>query len=348
MKITAKALAALLNGEVEGNLEAKVWQPAKIEEGSEGSLSFLANLKYESHLYNCRSSIVLIPKDLKLKQPVSATLIRVEDVYASFGLLLEKFGEQQQAQQAQSGVSEQAFVHETADIAENVTIEALAYVAAGAKIGAGSYLHAQSYVGPNAVLGESVVLHAGARIEHDCQLGNRVIIHNNTVVGADGFGFAPQEDGSYKKVPQLGNVRIESDVEIGANSCIDRATMGSTVIETGAKIDNLVQIAHNVRIGAHTVIAAQAGVAGSTKIGKHCRIGGQVGIVGHLEIADGTQMQAQSGVGRSIKEPNTAIFGTPALPYTRFQRAHIIFKQLPEVERRLRQVERQLKEKEQK
>lgn len=344
MDITAKELATLLNGSLEGNPDAKVWQPAKIEEGSEGSLSFLANLKYESHLYDCQSSIILIPKDLELKKPVSATLIRVEDVYASFGFLLEKFGEQQKAQQA-SGVSAQAFVHETAQIGESVTIEALAYVGPNAKIGNNCHLHAQSYVGANAVLGESVVLHAGARIEHDCKLSNRIIIHNNTVVGADGFGFAPQEDGSYKKVPQLGDVRIESDVEIGSNTCIDRATMGSTVIETGVKLDNLVQIAHNVRIGAHTVIAAQAGVAGSTKIGKHCRIGGQVGVVGHLEIADGTQMQAQSGVGKSIKEPNTAIFGSPALPYTRFQRAHIIFKQLPEVEKRLRQVEQQLREK---
>lgn len=346
MKITAKELAGLLNGTLEGNPEAIVSQPAKIEEGSEGSLSFLANLKYESHLYDCQSSVILIPKDLKLKQPVSATLIRVEDVYASFGLLLEKFGEQQQKAQQSSGISPQAFIHETAQIGESVTIEPLAYVGPQAQIGDNCHLHAQSYVGANAVLGKQVILHAGARIEHDCKLGNRITIHNNTVIGADGFGFAPQEDGSYKKVPQLGDVCIESDVEIGSNTCIDRATMGSTVIEQGVKLDNLVQIAHNVRVGAHTVIAAQAGVAGSTKIGKYCRIGGQVGIVGHLEIADGTQMQAQSGVGKSIKKPNTAIFGTPALPYTRFQRAHIIFKQLPELEKRLRQVEQQLRKEE--
>ncbi|MFK7799867.1 MAG: UDP-3-O-(3-hydroxymyristoyl)glucosamine N-acyltransferase [Aureispira sp.] len=339
--VTAKMLQQLLGGELVGDPATTVSKPAKIEQGEAGAISFLGNLKYEPYLYTCQSSIILIPKDFEPKQPVTATLLKVEDVYASLSILLEHFGNQAE-QASPASISPQAYIHPTAQIGANAHIEAFAYVGAGAVIGDKATLYAHSYVGRAAVLGNQVVLHAGAKVYHQCQLGDRVIVHANAVIGSDGFGFAPQKDGSYKKIPQLGNVVIESDVEIGANTVIDRATMDSTHIGEGVKLDNLVQVAHNVGIGAHTVIASQVGIAGSTQLGTHCMIGGQAGFAGHLKIANGTKVQAQSGLAQSIKEEGTAVWGSPAIDYKRYYRCAIVFKNLPDLQRQVHQLQKQL------
>jgi UDP-3-O-[3-hydroxymyristoyl] glucosamine N-acyltransferase len=274
---------------------------------------------------------------------VTATLLKVEDVYARLSVLLEHFGNQVEATTT-AYISEQAYIHPTAKIGVNAHIEAFAYVGAGAVIGDNVSLYAHSYIGRNVVLGHQVTLHSGVKIYHQCQLGDRVIVHANAVIGSDGFGFAPQKDGSYKKIPQLGNVVIESDVEIGANTVIDRATMDSTYIGAGAKLDNLVQVAHNVGIGAHTVIASQVGIAGSTQLGTHCMVGGQAGFAGHLKIANGTKIQAQSGLAQSIKEEGTAVWGSPAIDYKHYYRCAIVFKNLPDLQRQVDKLQKQLNE----
>jgi UDP-3-O-[3-hydroxymyristoyl] glucosamine N-acyltransferase len=341
--VTAKMLQQLLGGELVGDPDIMVSKPAKIEQGEAGAISFLGNLKYEPYLYTCQSSIILVPHDFEPKKPVTATLLKVEDVYASLSVLLEHFGNQVEATTT-AYISEQAYIHPTAKIGVNAHIEAFAYVGAGAVIGDNVSLYAHSYIGRNVVLGHQVTLHSGVKIYHQCQLGDRVIVHANAVIGSDGFGFAPQKDGSYKKIPQLGNVVIESDVEIGANTVIDRATMDSTYIGAGAKLDNLVQVAHNVGIGAHTVIASQVGIAGSTQLGTHCMVGGQAGFAGHLKIANGTKIQAQSGLAQSIKEEGTAVWGSPAIDYKHYYRCAIVFKNLPDLQRQVDKLQKQLNE----
>lgn len=338
MQLSAKILAELLGGEIEGDPNVTVSKPSRIEEGGKGTISFLGNDKYESYIYQTDASILLVNKDFSPRKSVRPTLIRVENVYQAIAVLLEKFNQEQQPPE---GISESALIHAQAKIGENVSIGPGTVIEAGAQIGKGSRIGPQVYLGTNVKVGEGVHLYPGVRILKDCEIGDRCVLHANTVIGSDGFGFAPQGNGRYQKIIHLGNVVIESDVEIGANSAIDRATLGSTIIRTGAKLDNLVQIAHNVEVGAHTVIAAQVGIAGSAKVGRNCRIGGQVGIAGHITVADGTQIQAQSGIAGNIKTPNTSLFGSPAIPYKDFIRSFIVFKKLPELYRRFTQLEKQ-------
>lgn len=341
MQFTAEQIATLLNGEVEGNLEAAVSQLAKIEEGVEGTLSFLANPKYEHFLYDTKSSIVIVNTDLVLQKPVTATLIRVEDAYSSFTELLKIYNAMRNER---SGREEQVFVHETAVIGEGGYIGSFAYVGKGVKLGNNVKIYPRVYLGDNVVVGDNTILFPGVTVYYDCIIGENVIIHSGAVIGSDGFGFAPQLNGTYEKIPQIGNVIIEDKVEIGANTVVDRATLGSTVIKSGVKLDNLIQIAHNVEIGTNTVIAAQTGISGSTKIGKHVILGGQVGVVGHIAIADGTQVQAQSGINRTIKDKNMKLGGTPATAYTSQLRSQVVYTRLPELEKRVKELENIIKE----
>lgn len=343
MQITAKNLAHLLGATIEGNSEVIITHPAKIEEGGEGGISFLANDKYEPYVYTTQVSALLVSKTFLPKQAIKATLIRVDDVRVSVTFLLEQFSKLQQQAKQPKGIHKLAHIDATAKLGKNVEVNAFAYIGENVIIGKNVIIKEQVYIGDNVKIGNNVTFAAGVKVFHDCEIGNHCFFHASAVIGSDGFGFAPQKDGTFKKVPQLGNVRIGNHVDVGVNTVIDRATMGSTVIKDGVKLDNLIQIAHNVEIGENTVIAAQAGVAGSTKIGKNCLIGGQVGIVGHIVIADGTKIQAQSGVAGNLKSPNKAWYGSPAIDYMSFQRSHIIFKQLPDLAKKIRMLEKQLK-----
>jgi UDP-3-O-[3-hydroxymyristoyl] glucosamine N-acyltransferase len=340
MQLSAKKIAAFLDGILEGNPDVEVDHPSKIEEGGKGSISFLGNPKYEKYAYSTNASVLLVPRNFEPKQPVSATLVRVDDVYDAIAQLLEHFGA---AYQREAGISDKASVSQQAKLGEEITVGAFSSIGEGSSIGANSVIHEQVHIGKDVTIGAHTVLYPGVRVLDRCRVGDHCILHSNVVVGSDGFGFTPQQDGSYKKILHVGNVVIEDRVEIGAQSAIDRGTMGSTVIREGVKMDNLIQVGHNVEIGAHTVIAAQTGIAGSTKIGKHCRIGGQVGFAGHLEIADGTQIQAQSGIASNVKEPNQALFGSPAFAYRDFVRSHAVFKKLPELYRKLHALEKAVK-----
>ncbi len=326
----------LAGGRVEGNPEATVGGFGKIEEAQAGQLAFLANPKYEEYLYTTQASVVIVNESLELKQPVQATLIRVPDAYSAFAALLSQYEAMQQ--QALSGRQEPSYVHETAAVGNNVFIGAFAYIGRNVKIGNNVKIHPQVYVGDDVTIADNSVLHAGVKVYHRCAIGRNVIVHAGTVIGSDGFGFAPQPDGTYKKVPQMGNVVLEDDVEVGSNTTIDRATIGSTIIRAGAKIDNLVQIAHNVEVGPHTVIAAQTGISGSTKLGQGVMIGGQVGIVGHIKIGDGARINAQSGVSKSI-EPGKAVTGSPAFDYTAALRSQAAARRLPELEKKVKELE---------
>jgi UDP-3-O-[3-hydroxymyristoyl] glucosamine N-acyltransferase len=336
MQISAKKLAQLLNGVVEGDEKTMASKASKIEEATSGSISFLSNPKYESYAYTTGASILLVAKDFEPKQAVKATMIRVEDVYKSVAFLLQQFGNEAK----RTGISEGAHVDDTADVGVSVYVGAFTVVGKGAKIGEGSQIESQVTIGDKVKIGKNVHIYPGVRIYKECEVGDNCILHSNVVVGSDGFGFAPNPDGSYSKIPQVGNVVIENDVEVGSNTTIDRATMGSTIIRKGAKLDSLLMIAHNVEIGQHTVIAAQAGIAGSTKIGQNCVIGGQVGIVGHVEIANGTQVQAQSGINKSLKKENGKWYGSPVIPYMDFLKSFSIFRKLPKIEERLRNLEK--------
>lgn len=339
MEVSVRVLASLLNGEIEGNPEVIINRPSRIEEGGEGSVSFLGNPKYEHYVYSTTASALLVDRGFEPREPVRATLIRVDDVYAAVGFLLEKFN---QAKAVQASISDKAQVDPAAHIGKHVFIGPFAVIEAGAWIGDGCQIGAQVYVGRNAVVGDETRLYPGVRILDDCQIGRRCILHANAVVGADGFGFAPQADGPFKKIPQIGNVILEDDVEIGANTTIDRASIGSTILRRGVKLDNLIQVAHNVEIGENTVIAALTGISGSVKIGKNCMIGGQVGFSGHIQVADGTKIQAQTGVASHVKEPGTALCGTPAIGYTQYIKAYSVFKQLPDLYKRFHIIEQRI------
>ena len=343
MQFTAQQVAIMIQGKVEGNPDAKVSTVARIEEAGENALSFIANPKYEEYLYTSKASIIIINETLELSKPVSASLIRVKDAYSSFALLLEKYHQIISGSQ-KTGIEEQSFIAATAKIGENVYVGAFAYISENATIGKGARIYPNCYVGPNAVIGENTTLFAGVKIYDNCDLGANVVIHAGTVVGGDGFGFAPLADNTYKKIPQIGNVIIEDNVEIGANSTIDRATMGSTIIRKGVKLDNLVMIAHNVEIGENTVIAAQSGISGSTKVGKNCVMGGQIGIVGHIHIADGTRVNAQSGLSKSVSLPNTTLSGSPAFDYKSSLKSQAIFRNLPEMQQRIMKLEEMVQE----
>ena len=342
MQFTAAQIAMMINGKVEGNADAAVGSFGKIEEAQAGQLSFLANPKYEEYLYSTRASIIIINEAQELKQPIGATLIRVPDAYSAFATLLDKY--QQIQRQQLSGIQQPVYIAATAKTGDNVFIGAFAYLGENVILGNGVKVYPHVFLGDNVIVGDHTILHPGVRIYHDCVIGKHVTIHAGTVIGSDGFGFAPQADGSLKKVPQIGNVIIEDHVEIGANATIDRATIGSTLIKSGAKLDNLLQIAHNVEVGNNSVIAAQTGISGSTKVGKNVMIGGQVGIVGHLKIADGAKINAQSGVSKSIKTPNTAVTGSPAFEYTAALRSQVASRNLPELEKRVAELEKLLKE----
>ena len=327
MQITAKELALFLDGEIIGDANATASQPGKIESGEEGDVCFLGNNQYEPYAYTTRASILLVDKNFVPKQPITPTLISVKSVYDAVSLLLEKFGVQERA--TVSEISNRASVHATAKIGERVVIGDFAVIEADAVIGDDSIIYPQVYIGKNTVIGSNVLLYAGVKIYRGCVLGNSIIIHAGVVIGSDGFGFVQKDDGSYKKINQIGNVIVEDDVEIGANSTVDRAVIGSTIIRKGVKLDNLVQIAHNVVIGEHTVIASQSGIAGSSKIGKFNRIGGQVGIIGHIKIGDSVQIQAQSGVISNVPD-NSKLFGSPAMDYRKYLKSYAIFRKLPE------------------
>lgn len=338
MQFTAAQIAMLIQGNVEGDSGALVSSFGKIEEAKAGQLSFLANPKYEDFLYTSGASVIIVNNSLELKQAVSATLIKVPDAYSAFAQLLTAY--QEMMSQQLQGIQEPSYISKTAKIGENVFVGAFTFIGENVEIGNNVKIHPQVYIGNDVKIGDNSIIHPGVKIYHQCVAGKNVTIHAGSVIGSDGFGFAPQQDGTYKKIPQIGNVVIGDGVEIGSNCSIDRATIGSTVIHPGAKLDNLIQIAHNVEIGSFTVIAAQAGVSGSTKIGKNAMIGGQAGIVGHLLIADGARINAQSGVTKSIKEANYAVSGSPAHEYGAMLRAQAVQRNLPEMEKRIAELEK--------
>lgn len=337
MEFSAQQIATLIGGTIEGNPQAVVSNFAKIEEASEGSITFLANPKYNHYLYTTNASIVLVARTLELEQPVSTTLIRVDDPYATLAQLLQ-FAQQTMAPQLQ-GVEQPSFVAEDVELPDDAYVGAFAYIGTGCRIGRGVKVYPQAYVGPGVTLGDNTVVYPGARIYHGCRIGARCIIHAGAVIGADGFGFAPTADGSYSKIPQIGIVEIHDDVEIGANTTIDRATMGATVIEQGAKLDNLIQAGHNVTVGRNTVMAAQVGIAGSTHIGANCMVGGQVGFAGHITVGDGSKFGAQSGVPNSVAA-NARVLGSPAVPERDFARQVVYTKRLADLFARVAAIEK--------
>ena len=342
MTFTAAQIAMIINGKVEGEALAKVNTFGKIEEAGEGQLAFLANPKYEEYLYRTKASVVIINHSLELKEPVNTTLIRVDDAYSAFASLLSKY--QEMERQQMQGIQTPSYIDASVKMGENVFIGAFAYLSPNVRIGNNVKIFPQVFLGSNVSVGDNTIIHPGVKIYHDCILGKNITVHAGTVIGSDGFGFAPQADGSFKKVPQIGNVVIEDQVEIGSNATIDRATIGSTLVKAGAKLDNLIQVAHNVEVGFNTVIAAQAGVSGSTKIGKNVMIGGQAGLVGHIQIADGSRINAQSGVSKSIKIPNAAVTGSPAFDYTSALRSQAVSRNLPELEKRLKELEQMVRQ----
>jgi UDP-3-O-[3-hydroxymyristoyl] glucosamine N-acyltransferase len=337
MEFTAQQIANLIEGKVEGNPDVAVSSFGKLEDAVKGQLAFLANPKYEEYLYSTQASVIIINSTLQVEGDISATLIRVPDAYSAFAVILTEYAKMARAHL--TGIQQPVYISPTARMGENIFIGAFAYLGEQVIIGNNVKIYPQVYLGDNVTIDDGSILYPGVIIHHDCVIGKNVAIHAGCVIGGDGFGFAPQSDGSFKKVPQIGNVIVEDNVEIGANTAIDRATIGSTIIKGGAKLDNLIQIAHNVEIGNNTVIAAQSGVSGSTKIGKNAMIGGQAGIVGHIQIADGTKINAQSGVSKSIKTPNTAVTGSPAFDYTHALRSQILSRNLPEIEKRIKELE---------
>jgi UDP-3-O-[3-hydroxymyristoyl] glucosamine N-acyltransferase len=339
MEFTATSIAGFLKGEIEGNPDIKVNTIAKIEEGQSGALSFLANPKYEHYLYETKSSVVLVNKSFIPASSVSATLIRVENAYEAFASLLRLVD---QARPRKKGIHSTAIIENTAKIGSEVYIGPYVYVGENCVIGDGCSLYPHVYIGDNSNLGINCILNPGVTVYHDCILGEGCIVHAGSVIGSDGFGFAPQSDNEYMKIPQLGNVVLEDHVEIGANVTIDRATMGSTIIRKGVKLDNLIQIAHNVEVGENTVMAAQTGISGSTKIGKNCMFGGQVGLAGHIKIANGTKIGAQGGILGDVKEENTAIIGSPAIEVKQFLRSSVIFRKLPEMKSKIDSLEKEV------
>lgn len=339
MEFTAATIAGFLKGEIEGNPEIKVNTVAKIEEGHEGALSFLSNPKYEHYIYSTSSSVVLVNRSFIPSGKINATLIRVDNAYESFAALLNLVD---QARPRKKGIHPTAIIEKTAKIGADVYIGPYSYIGENCIIGDGCSLYPNVYIGDNTRLGINCLLNPGVTIYHDCVLGQGCIIHAGSVIGSDGFGFAPQSENDYMKIPQLGNVIIEDFVEIGANVTIDRATMGSTMIRKGVKLDNLIQIGHNVEVGENTVMAAQTGIAGSTKVGRNCMFGGQVGIAGHLKIANGSKIGAQAGIPGDVKEENTVILGTPAFEIKQFLRSSVIFKKLPDLKMRVDSLEKEV------
>lgn len=338
MEFTAQMVAGLIGGTIVGDPEAKINNFAKIEEGKPGCISFLASDKYEHYIYTTESSVVLVNNNFEPKQDIKATLIKVPDAREAVGKLLAIY---ESMKPKPKGISDLAFIDPTAKIGENVYLGPFVSIGANAVIGDGCILHPHVTIGENAKVGEKTTIYSNAVVYHDCKVGARCILHAGCVIGADGFGFAPTPEG-YEKIPQIGIAIIEDDVEIGANTCVDRAVMGATIVHKGVKLDNLIQIAHNDEVGSHTVMSAQVGIAGSTKIGEWCMIGGQTGISGHATIANKTMIGAQSGIPNSVKKEGTSIMGYPAIDYNNFWRSSVVFKQLPKLNTTIHQLEKQV------
>ncbi|WP_026897314.1 UDP-3-O-(3-hydroxymyristoyl)glucosamine N-acyltransferase [Daejeonella oryzae] len=341
MQFTAHQIGLLLNGTLEGNPEVSVNQLAKIEDAQSGSLTFLANPKYEQFLYNTQASVIIVNEDLVLSQPVQATLIRVKDAYSAFSILLDQYNT---IKLDKKGIEDHSFIHPTAIIGKNTYIGAFAYIGPNVNVGDNTKIYPHVYLGDNVSIGNNSTLFSGVKVYFDCLIGDHVTIHSSTVIGSDGFGFAPQKDGSFQKVSQIGNVIIEDHVEIGSNTCIDRATLGSTIIRKGVKLDNLIQIAHNVEIGSNAVVAAQTGISGSAKIGENCVIAGQVGVVGHINIAKGSNIGAKSGVNNSIKEENKNWNGVPLTNYRESLKIQVMMLRLPDMYKKIEELEKQILE----
>lgn len=327
MKFTAAQIAGILQGQVVGNPNAEVYKLSKIEEGTEGSLTFLANPKYTNYIYSTLATITIVSNTFEPEQEISTTLIKVEDAYKAFSQLLEYYN---QVKLMKSGIEQPSVISDGVTYGSDLYLGSFCYIGKNVVIGKNVKIYPNSFIGDNVTIGDNCVFFAGVRIYSETVIGNNCTIHSGTIIGSDGFGFAPQEDGTYKKVPQIGNVIIEDDVEIGACSTIDRATLGSTIIRKGVKLDNHIQVAHNVEIGENTVIASQTGIAGSTKIGKNCMIGGQVGIVGHITIGNNVKIQAQSGIGKSLGD-GEVVQGSPAFNYGDFAKSFVHFRNLPKI-----------------
>ncbi|MDG1572975.1 UDP-3-O-(3-hydroxymyristoyl)glucosamine N-acyltransferase [Robiginitalea sp. M366] len=337
MEFTASQIAGILEGEVEGNPEIAVHRLSKIEEGTAGSLTFLANPKYTPYIYSTGASIIIVNKDFTPEQPLESTLIKVDDAYKSFSKLLAYYN---QVKNNKLGIESPVFVSDSAQYGSDFYLGAFAYLGNNVQIGNNVKIYPNVYIGDNVVIGDDSVVFAGAKIYSETVIGKGCVIHSGAVIGADGFGFAPDENGEFSKVPQTGNVILEDHVDVGAGTTIDRATLGSTILRRGVKLDNQIQIAHNVEIGEHTAIAAQTGIAGSTKIGRHCMIGGQVGIVGHIVIGDRVKVQAQSGISRNVRD-DEVLQGSPALGYADFNKSYVHFKNLPKLVNRLSDLEKE-------
>ena len=335
MEFTASQIAGILEGDVEGNPEVAVHKLSKIEEGEAGSLTFLANPKYTPFIYRTEASIIIVNRDFVPEQELKSTLIKVDDAYKSFSKLLAYYN---QVKNNKSGIEEPVFISDSAIYGEGLYLGAFSYVGRNVRIGSNVKIYPNVYIGDNVTIGDNSVVFAGAKIYSETSIGRDCVIHSGVILGADGFGFTPDENGEFSKVPQTGNVVLEDHVDVGAGTTIDRATLGSTLLRRGVKLDNQIQIAHNVEIGEHTVIAAQTGIAGSTKIGKHCMIGGQVGIVGHISIGDRVKIQAQSGIGRNIKD-DEVLQGSPALNYADYNKSYVHFRNLPRLVQRIEDLE---------
>lgn len=338
MEFTAEQIAALIKGEVEGNPKAIVRDVSKIEEGRPETLTFLANPKYNHYIYNTQASVVIVNKTFVAEQPIEATLIRVDDAYRALALLLQMY---QASQPKKTGIEQPSYIDGSAMLGDFVYIGAFSYIGEKTKIGNSVQIYPQVYIGDGVEIGDNSIVYPGAKIYKGCKIGSNCVIHSGAVVGSDGFGFAPGPDGQFEKIPQVGIVILEDNVEIGANTTLDRATMGATVIRKGTKLDNLIQIAHNVEIGENSVLAAQTGIAGSTKIGKNVMFGGQVGIAGHLKIADGVKLAAQTGVGGNLKKENGVYMGSPAIEAMQYNKAYVIFRNLPDLKSRIDKLEKQ-------
>jgi len=339
MTYTIGQIAQLLNASIDGETSLIITGAAKIDEAAVGTISFITNPKYASAIYDTKASAVLVSKSLELTQAIPATLVRVDDVNISMQKLLGLFAI---TYERGSGISEQSSIAPTCQIGNGVSVGDFSVIEDNSHIGDGTIIYPQVYIGKDVIVGKNCKLYAGVRVQDRCIIGDNVIIHPNAVIGSDGFGFVPDASGAFQKVVQAGNVIIEDDVEIGSNTVIDRATLGSTIIRRGVKLDNLIQIAHNVEIKKHTVISAQAGIAGSTVVGAHSQIGGQVGIVGHLNLADGIKVQAQSGIASPIEEKNTKWYGSPAIKYFNYLRSFAIFKKLPELQKEINELKNQI------
>lgn len=336
MKFTAAQIAGILDGDIEGNPDIEVSKLSRIEEGTAGSLTFLSNPKYTPFIYSTGASITIVDKNFIAEDTLKTTLIKVDDAYKSFSKLLEYYNLVKMNKQ---GIEQPSFIDKSAMIGKDFYLGAFAYVGENVTIGQRVKIYPGAFVGDNVSIGDDVVIFAGAKIYSETVIGNYCVIHSGSVIGADGFGFVPDENGTFSKIPQTGNVILEDFVDIGANTTIDRATLGSTIIRKGVKLDNQIQIAHNVEIGQNTVIAAQTGVAGSTKIGKNCMIGGQVGIVGHIKIGDNVKIQAQSGITRNVKD-NEVLQGSPALGYADYNKSYVHFKNFQKIVERLNTLEK--------